>query len=621
MRLMKSLLIVALALSSVLLGAEADRPGSVPDTDMLLDVDLNGVRQKILIESTNLRRPILLWLHGGPGASEMFISHYCLKGLLPYFTIVHWDQRGTALSYDERMSAADVSFDKILDDAVRLTEFLRSIYRQDKIFLLGHSFGSVLGIHLADRHPEYYAAYIGMGQVVDDGRSRGITYDWLKTEIAKRNGAEGLARLTDPDNIPRELIEKYRGIYFKGKTLFDVIKESPRYYPGYLDLYRTSMNFVRDALAKSQSVSEKNIFRDIRKLDVPVYFFEGRHDRVAACAPELVVEYCGLLEAPRKEIVWFEESAHHPNIDEPERFQRAIIDKIYKEKAGRGALRRPAAAPLPVRRATSDQLLDTYKPALVKIFELQTRLKPLHPALAKVYPVAVVENGLFHVFEPDPAQRTYRLALTAPDTMSVPPGVRAAMPLGFWGNRMACVVTGEVFDEPDGYVTILHEFVHCSQWEGCERKLKDGLSIHRAAMSKNDFMWELQYPFPYADPEFRRIYKSLIATWDNDFEEEADALRAELKASLSPQDWEYLTWQEWKEGLARWLENRIRAVLGFAENVGGEPPPFDRVTFYRGGDGLIRYLERREPGIAADIEKLYRAISQKGLAPGRIHGI
>jgi pimeloyl-ACP methyl ester carboxylesterase len=574
---------------------------------MLMDVDLNGVRQKILIESKNLRHPILLWLHGGPGTSEMFISHHCLKDVLGYFTIAHWDQRGTALSYDERMNASDVTFDKILDDAFQLTEFLRTVYHQDKIFLLGHSFGSVLGIHLIDKYPDRYAAYIGVGQVIDDERSRGITYAWLKNKLAKNNDAEGLAQLTDPNNIPRELIDKYRGIYFKGKTLFDVIKESPRYYPGYLDLYRTSMNFVRDAVAKNKSVIEKNIFRDIRKLDVPVYFFEGRHDRVAACAPELVVEYCDTLDAPRKEIVWFEESAHHPNLDEPVKFQRAVIDKVYKENVGSGA--RPIVAPLPVRRATRDQILDAYRPALVKIFDLQTRLSPLHPALTKVYPVAIVENGRFHVFEPDLSERSYRLVLASPDTMNVPLGVRAAMPLGFWGNRMACVVTGEVFDQPDGYVTIFHEFVHCGQWDGCERKLKEGLSIYRTALSKNDFMWELQYPFLYADPEFSRIYKSLLAAWDNDYEEEADALRAELKASLSPENWEYLTWQEWKEGLARWLENRMRAVLGLSENDGGEPPPFDRVTFYRGGDGFIRYLERRRPGIAADMEKLYRAIS------------
>jgi pimeloyl-ACP methyl ester carboxylesterase len=110
-----------------------------------------------------------------------------------------------------------------------------------------------------------------------------------------------------------------------------VIKKSPYYYEGYLDNYSKSMRFVQESMDKNPSVNGKNIFNDIRKLKVPVYFFEGRHDRIAACAPELVVEYCNYLEAPKKEIIWFEESAHHPNIDESYKFQRILIDKVLKE--------------------------------------------------------------------------------------------------------------------------------------------------------------------------------------------------------------------------------------------------------------------------------------------------
>ncbi len=79
--------------------------------------------------------------------------------------------------------------------------------------------------------------------------------------------------------------------------------------------------------------------------------------------------------------------------------------------------------------------------------------------------------------------------------------------------------------------------------------------------------------------------------------------------ALSPGEWDYLTWQEWKEGLARYLENRMREVVGLPENKGGENPPSTRVTFYRGGDKLIRFLERRRPGIVSDMEQLYRTIS------------
>jgi hypothetical protein len=254
-------------------------------------------------------------------------------------------------------------------------------------------------------------------------------------------------------------------------------------------------------------------------------------------------------------------------------------------------------------------IAEKYAAPLKKIFDLHVKFAPLHPALEKVYPVAIVENKTFYIFEPVPEEKAYRLVLTAPDTFDMPTGVRAAMPLSFWDNRMACVVTGEIFGEPTGYVFIFHEFVHCAQWGTCEQKLKQGLSIFQEAMKSKNYMWELQYPFPYAKLAFTETYAALIKAWEGNDADAAGPLMAVLKTSLSPAEWEYLTWQEWKEGLARYLENRMRAVVGLAENRGGEKPPFDRVTFYRGGDMLIRFLEKRRPGTVKDMEGLYRIIN------------
>lgn len=254
-----------------------------------------------------------------------------MDSLISFFTIVHWDQRGSALSYNERLKSTDVSFDKIFNDAISLTDKLRKTYNQDKIFLIGHSFGSILGIHLIEKYPDRYYAYVGIGQVINDRKSRELTYKWLVNKLQEDNDTIELARIIKKQNIPAELINKYRGNFYKGKTLFDVIKESPHYYEGYLDNYSKSMNFVRESISKNPSTLEKDILNNILKLDIPVYFFEGRHDRVAACAPELVVNYIKKVEAPKKEIIWFEESAHHPNIDEPEKFQIMLIDKVLKE--------------------------------------------------------------------------------------------------------------------------------------------------------------------------------------------------------------------------------------------------------------------------------------------------
>ena len=262
-------------------------------------------------------------------------------------------------------------------------------------------------------------------------------------------------------------------------------------------------------------------------------------------------------------------------------------------------------------RATAPQAAapDPRLVSLNRLFVLQDQLRDIHPAFDALYPVAVVERNRFYIYVPDADARTYRLDSGAPDDYHLPVGVRAAMPLSFWGNRIACVVTPEVFAEPGGYAIIFHEFVHCYQWETCELALKKSLGIFRTAMDKKDFMWELQYPFPYGDPEFVRAYGDMLGALRAGDDERVVAVRDALKDSLASANWEYMTWQEWKEGTARFLENRIKARLGIPANAGGLEPPFTRVTFYAGGELLIRMLDRLDPGLARDIEALYRRIA------------
>jgi hypothetical protein len=251
-----------------------------------------------------------------------------------------------------------------------------------------------------------------------------------------------------------------------------------------------------------------------------------------------------------------------------------------------------------------------YEESLRRVFAFQDEVAPVHAIFKQAYPIAIVEDKTFFVFEPVPEKRVYRLVSSAPDTSGMPRGIRAAMPLGFWDNRPACVVTGEVFGEPDGYVFIFHEFVHCAQWECCEQKIKSGLAVYQEAMEKKDYAWELQFPFPYEDKAFGERYAAFLAACDQHDLRGVESIRADLKKSLSTPAWEYLTWQEWKEGLARYLENRIRQAVGQPENAGGKNPPFNRVTFYYGGDTYIRFLERQRPGVVGELENLYRLISR-----------
>jgi hypothetical protein len=250
-----------------------------------------------------------------------------------------------------------------------------------------------------------------------------------------------------------------------------------------------------------------------------------------------------------------------------------------------------------------------YGDSLKKIFEYQAKVADLHPALKSVYPVAIVESGEFFIFEPDPAAQVYRPVKSFPDTFNVSKGIRAAMPLAGWNNRMACVVSGEAFDTPKGFVLVLHEFVHCYEWDTCEQRLKEKLIIFQESMKNKDYMWELQFPFPYADQTWAPVYADWLSALERDDDQAAKGLRAKLRTLLSPRNWEYMTWQEWKEGLARCLENRIDGRLRLPANLNGCQAPFDRVTFYCGGQRLINRLWRTDPKLVDDIEALYGRIS------------
>ncbi len=249
-----------------------------------------------------------------------------------------------------------------------------------------------------------------------------------------------------------------------------------------------------------------------------------------------------------------------------------------------------------------------YELALQKVIELQQKIRNVHPLFESTYPVAIVEGDTFMVFDVDQPGSAYHLVAQAPIPMPVPVGVRAAFNLECYNNRIACVVTREVFDTLDGYMTIFHEFVHCYQASTCEQKLKQGLGVARQAMAAGNFMWEIEYPFPYDDSRFVEAYQALLQAGDAGISEQVQRPHRRLKQDLARPDYEYLIWQEWKEGFARLIENRLQLFFNLPENHYGRQPPYHRITLYEGGAGLIAALCQDAPEITADLEKLFSRI-------------
>jgi pimeloyl-ACP methyl ester carboxylesterase len=293
--------------------------------DSLYDITLNGCQQKILVQSNNTDKPILLYLHGGPGSTIMLRSHVFSDRLKNDFIFVNWDQRGTALSYHEGMDTTQISEEQIRADALELIRYLLAKYHQKKVYLIGHSFGSVIGLQLVANHPEFFHAYIGVGQVAYDwNKSVDISYKWLHNQLVKANDTTGLKRI-EADTFPYiDLITKYGGHHRLSLDLDSMIRSSPYYFDGYLNLLHKGKDFSVKYMGKYPQ-KQKEMNKSIWEIPVPLYFFEGVNDHVLACAPELVVEYCKKVKAPKKEIIWFEKSAHYICVEEPDKFQDELI--------------------------------------------------------------------------------------------------------------------------------------------------------------------------------------------------------------------------------------------------------------------------------------------------------
>ncbi len=251
-----------------------------------------------------------------------------------------------------------------------------------------------------------------------------------------------------------------------------------------------------------------------------------------------------------------------------------------------------------------------YLESLNALIPLHRQVMGVHPALENHYPIAIAKDEQFLIYDFDPVYSSYQFIKQAPTPMPIPTGVRAAFQLPDYDGRIACVVTPEIFDSQEGYVTILHEFVHCYQYETCEQHLKGQLDVARDAQERGDFMWEINHPFPYTAENFTDGYQQFLGAIDKGDPVVIQTVRNTLRRYLGRHDFEYMVWQEWKEGFARWIENRLRVHFQLALNQGGLRAPFSRVSFYAGGAAFIEHLFAQDPAVVLDLEILFSRINQ-----------
>ena len=155
-------------------------------------ININGVKQGMFIKSKDVSHPVLLYLHGG--MPDYFLTQKYPTGLEDYFTVVWWEQRGSGISYSADIPPETMTLEQMISDTLEVTNYLRNRFDKEKIYLMGHSGGTFIGIQAAARAPELYYAYIGVAQMSNQLKSEKLAYDYMleqfKAEREQRNGAE-----------------------------------------------------------------------------------------------------------------------------------------------------------------------------------------------------------------------------------------------------------------------------------------------------------------------------------------------------------------------------------------------------------------------------------------------
>ncbi len=307
-------------------------------------VRIGGVDQWMAIRGRRRSNPILLLLHGGPGTPETPLLFHFNRDLCDHATLVAWEARGACRSYSRSIPTETMTFERAIEDAIEVTNYLRERFGCEKIYLAGHSWGALVGIFAAQRAPHLYRAYIGIAQPVDFTRSLVAIRTWAIDAARARGNAravrelEQLEGLADEGRVPTwqvfmaqmEWATRLGAGFAKtsmGQLLFRVFLPSPVY--SFADKVRYVLGARFSEKHLMHEAEKRDLFVEVPRLEIPVYFIHGRLD--GQVPPGLTEEYVRALEAPAKRFFYLERAAHAALFDEPERFHEILIGTVLAE--------------------------------------------------------------------------------------------------------------------------------------------------------------------------------------------------------------------------------------------------------------------------------------------------
>ncbi|WBB70287.1 alpha/beta hydrolase [Micromonospora sp. WMMD812] len=330
--------VVLLAAVAVALPARTDRiDGGIAE---LTSVDTGDRSLGLMLRGADPAAPVLLFLPGGPGSSEVGAVRRHLAGLEQRFVVATLDRRGAAKSWGAFAPSSSFTLDSEVADVLAVVEHLRARFRQEKVYLVAHSGGSLVGVTAVQRRPELFRAYVGVGQAVDlreaDRRQHADTIAW-----ARRTGRADLAdRLTALGPPPYDRMYDYEPLLANEAGAFDYdrpgagtsgIVDVPEY--GLLEKVHALVGPLDGFDALYPTVQDVDLRRQVRQLQVPVWLVDGAHEVPGRLA--LLREWYDLLEAPRKERVVLDGAGHRSLFERPGPFTD-LLARVRAETSGAG---------------------------------------------------------------------------------------------------------------------------------------------------------------------------------------------------------------------------------------------------------------------------------------------
>ena len=299
------------------------------DTSFLLPI--NGINQYLEIKGVSKQKPVLLFIHGGPSWPATPMNRKYNKDLTKDFVFVSWDQRNCGKSQSDTTVA--LAPELYVEDAHLVTQFLKKTFLQEKIFVIGHSWGSLIGASLVQQHPNDYAAYIGVGQLVHPGKSDkfAITYVLKQATLQKDTATlNALAAIpfSEEEGFKNGLDDMFKFMMLSGKYLYSyggaTLPNPMELYDDYKTLDWMTPNRRANELLFSYMNGEKTNLLKKKQFSIPVYFFVGKYDHITSA--ELARQYFETIKAPKKKLFLFKYSGHAPNWEEPNLFYHRLLE-------------------------------------------------------------------------------------------------------------------------------------------------------------------------------------------------------------------------------------------------------------------------------------------------------